>query len=102
VGTQGNSTANYIAPTGFTTNTAVGYNYTNATSSGVSIAGYVGTATSSQTYINTLVISNVARYPEFNRPIQIPTTFFTVDQFTTQLLTFQGPNGGTTFTNETG
>jgi hypothetical protein len=101
-GTQGNATANYIASTGFTTSTAVGYNYPNATAGGVTIAGFPGTTNSSQTFINTLVISNIARYPEFNRPISIPTTFFTVDQFTTQLLTFQGPNGGTTFTNETG
>ena len=101
-GTQGNAEANYIAPTGFTTSTAVGYNYVNTGAGGVTIGGFVGTANSSQTYINTLVFSNVARYPEFNRPIQIPTSFYTVDEYTTQLLTFQGPNGGTTFTNETG
>jgi hypothetical protein len=101
-GTQGNASANYIASTGFTTSTAVGYNYTNGGAGGVTIAGFAGTTNSSQTYINTLVFSNVARYADFNRPIPIPTTFFTVDQYTTQLLTFQGPNGGTTFTNETG
>lgn len=100
-GNQGDAAAQYIGGSLFYTSSAVGYNYANASTGGYLIGGYNGIARNANALINELCISNTARYATYNAPIPIPTSFFTVDQYTTLLMQFQGANGGTTFTNTT-
>lgn len=102
VGAQGASSASYIGGTLFQTANAGTATFVNANNTGGCIVGgYNGTSVNSQTRINMICWSNVARYSNTTAPIFMPSAFPIVDQYTTQLLEFQGANGGTTFTNET-
>jgi hypothetical protein len=53
-------------------------------------------------YIDEMCVSNgFARYLDLSAPIPVPAVAFTVDSYTSQLLHFDGADGGTTFTNAT-
>ena len=60
----------------------------------------VGGATS-YSYIDEFCISNTYRYDDPTANIPVPTSDFTVDSYTVQLLHMDGTNGGTSFANAT-
>lgn len=58
-------------------------------------------STSNNSYIDEFCISNTYRYDDPTQNIPVPTSAFSVDSYTVQLLHMDGANGGTTFANAT-
>lgn len=101
-GTASGGVANKLTNSG---SSSLNVNYANADSTnGVTIGQYLTPSAGSakaQFYLNEICFSNVARYNPSATSIVVPTMFYPVDSYTTQLMTFQGTNGGTTFSNIT-